>query len=371
MDIRLVPELDLEVLRKWKQAVVHLEGATSSVDFVSRWRELTDRLQKGEISVEQMMKEEIEDFAKGNRDIRFQGTATFLEHNEHYFLLTARHVLFDELGAERRVQEMKKFHANWPPEMQERLNAEEIERAKDTIFGIIFVVPTFDEVIQGKAQSPERFLMNLGAGVTWMSPYTFSEPSLDLAVVSLTNRFLGVAEELLARGFRPVKLDDLAYGPSREGVEVFSVGYPGHMSLIGQRPLQLAEQAWASQSYSLPSFAFGRVSMVHDRLPFFWCDLGAYPGHSGAPVVEEGKMIGVISAQGTSYADVFLKKGEHGTGREQILLDTDFVAKTRIPFGRAFRTKLLRDLLDVQMEKDRNRDEARHPPPSPDQLPDE
>jgi len=130
-----VPELDPAVLEKWKKAVVHLEGATNSVDILGRWQKLTEQVRKGEISSEQMMKEQIEDFAKGSRDIRIRGTATFLEHDRHYFLLTARHVLFDELEAQRHVENMKKFHATWPSEMQESLNAEEIERARDTIFG--------------------------------------------------------------------------------------------------------------------------------------------------------------------------------------------------------------------------------------------
>src|SRR5207249_3385871 len=217
------------------------------------------------------------------------------EHDGHYFLLTARHVLFDELEAARRVEEMKKFHSTWPSSMQESLNAEEIERAKDTIFGILFLVPSYDEFIEGKAQTPERFLMNLGAGVPWIWPYTFSDPSRDLAVISLGRRHINVAEQLLARGYRPVKLDDLEDGPSREGAEVFSVGYPGHMSVLGKRLLQPAEQMWMSEDVSLPSFIFGRVSMAHGKLPFFWCDLGPYPGHSGAPVVEGNRMVGVIS----------------------------------------------------------------------------
>lgn len=368
-DTSPVPELDPAVLEKWKKAVVHLEGATNSVDFLGRWQELTEQVRKGEISSEQMMKEQIEDFAKGSRDIRIQGTATFLENDRHYFLLTARHVLFDELEAERRVENMKKFHSTWPSEMQESLSAEEIERAKDTIFGIIFLVPFYDEVIQGKAQTPERFLMNLGAGVPWMWPYTFSDPSRDLAVISLSHRHFSLAEQLLARGYRPVKLDDLKDGPSREGAEVFSVGYPGHMSVLGRRLLQPAEQMWMSQDVSLPSFIFGRVSMAHDKLPFFWCDLGSYPGHSGAPVVEGDRMIGVISGQGTSHDDVFLKNREPKTMQAQPLLSTDYVAKTRIPFGMAFRSEYLRELLDVQIQKDRNEDELRRPPNSPDKRP--
>src|SRR2546428_13462394 len=82
-DTSPVPELDPAVLEKWKKAVVHLEGATNSVDFLGRRQELTEQVRKGEISTEQMRKEQIEDFPKGNLDRGTQGPPTYPEHARH------------------------------------------------------------------------------------------------------------------------------------------------------------------------------------------------------------------------------------------------------------------------------------------------
>jgi hypothetical protein len=359
-----MPKQDPDVLEKWKKAVVHLEGASDSIGLserADRWRKLAERLEKGEIAFEEMVRLERNDSMKGSRDVRFQGTATFLEYDTQHFLLTARHVLFDELGAKHRLLEMEKFFSTWPPWQREGLMAEEREQVLDTIFGIIFIVPSYDEIVEGKPLSPERFLMNLGAGVSWAWPYTFSDPSIDLAIISLTRRNKSVAEQLLARGYRPVALNDIADGPSAEGADIFSVGYPEHMSVVGNRLLQPAEQQWASEYVSLPSFIFGRVSMANGRLPFFWCDFGPYPGQSGSPVVEDGKMVGVISGQGTSHDDVWMINRNPDTMSEHPFLNTDYVAETRIPFGLAFRAGLLRGLLDIQTQKSRNRNSLTQP----------
>jgi CBS domain-containing protein len=41
--------------------------------------------------------------------------------------------------------------------------------------------------------------------------------------------------------------------------------------------------------------------MVHHILPFFWADMSIYPGNSGGPVVEDGKLVGVVSAQAVEF----------------------------------------------------------------------
>jgi hypothetical protein len=363
-----VAEFPPEVLEKWKRAVVHIETATDSVDATERadrWAETAERIRNGENFSEEMARKASEDLLKGSRDIRSQGTATFLEHERAFFLVTAGHVLFDELKAKRRLRDREKFAEAWPPEQRKFMIADEKEAVKETIYDIIFVVPSIDEVTAGKAQELHRFLMNLGAGVPWMWPYTFSKSPLDLAIVSLSGIHRPFAEQLLTRGYRPITLSDIADGPSREGAQVFSVGFPGHMSILGERPLHLAEQQWASESYSLPSFIFGRVGMLHRRLPHFWCDFGPYPGHSGAPIVEDGKMVGVISTQGLSYDEVFRKNPKPEAMKEFPYLRTDLVAETRISFGRGFQTRFVKELLDVQLKRDRSVEESRRPSTSP------
>ena len=59
-------------------------------------------------------------------------------------------------------------------------------------FPIIFRVPSLDELARGDVPKIGEFLMNLGAGVSSLTPYTFSDPSLDLAVISLRDGPVGI-----------------------------------------------------------------------------------------------------------------------------------------------------------------------------------
>ncbi len=75
--------------------------------------------------------------------------------------------------------------------------------------------------------------------------------------------------------------------------------------------------------------------MLHDALPFFWADISIFPGNSGGPLVANDRLVGVVSAQATLPID-----------------DVPDV-RTRIPFGRIIKTKFVRNLLELQEQKDR------------------
>jgi len=67
--------------------------------------------------------------------------------------------------------------------------------------------------------------------------------------------------------------------------------------------------------------------MCHPALPFFWADISIYPGNSGGPVIEDDKVVGIVSAQAI-WEDA------------------------RIPFARVIRMEHVRPLLDEQRRKD-------------------
>jgi hypothetical protein len=317
---------------KWKCAVVHLECATDSVHFYDRIKEIERRrelLQKGEMTPAQFA----EGLSSGSRDIRVLGTALFLSHVGRRYLLTARHVVWDEHSAKRELEEELQRGHGFPPNMQDHMQQTAKARAQDNIFNIIFRVPSLDEVLRNQ-KTPE-FLMNLGAGASFTVPFTFSEPSLDLALISLDQRNGKFADELVSLGFVPVPSEDIADGPDADGQEVFTIGFPGATALLGQVGQHPASAAWSSSYFSLPVASFGRVSMSHDALPFFWVDMSIYPGNSGGPVVADGRLVGVVSTQATLPTD-----------------DLPSI-RHRIPFGRIIKTKFVRSLLATQEEKDR------------------
>lgn len=322
-------------LDRWKEAVVHLECATDSVHFYDRtrqWDELRERHQRGEITPGQLS----EGILASSRDIRFNGTALFVRHADRRFLVTARHVLWDEFSAKRELKEEQDRAQGWPENMRQDLVARAVERSLTQIFSIIFRVPTLDEVLPPSSGRPNEFLMNLGAGTPWTVPYTFSDPELDLAVVSLEQRDKRFAEELERQGYRAISSQEFSENPSSEGAEVFTVGFPRATAILGERALHPALAHWSSNAVCVPTFAFGKVSMLHPNLEFFWCDMSIYPGNSGGPVIEGDKLVGIVSAQPAIPIE-----GKALSG-----------AATRIPFAKAIKAKHLVPVLNEQLKKD-------------------
>lgn len=218
-------------LHKWKQAVVHLECATDSEHYYDRFKNI-DRmraqLDKGEITTEQFM----EGLGGKSRDIRYHGTALFIRDATRRYLLTARHVLWDEISAMRELAEEKGRWASWPDHMQGMLMNSARERAQGRIFNIIFRVPRLDEVLAGRGA--REFLMNLGAGTSDSVPYTFSAPEIDLACISLDQRNSSFANELEALGFLPIDSGDIADEPISEDKRSSLLAFPVRLRFRGR-----------------------------------------------------------------------------------------------------------------------------------------
>jgi len=321
---------------KWKKAVVHLECAADSehvYDRLKRINNLLKKSKKGEISHEEFVKQ----IGLRIRDIRYHGTAIFLIHNERRYLITSRHVLWDEEFAKREFQEELDRTQDAPEHQRAILQDSAVQRFENKIFNIVFRVPNLDEVRQGNFKAVQAFLMNLGAGTSATVPYTFSRPGIDLAVVSLDNRDPKFADEITGKGYEPLSLNDIGEKPSEEGAKVFTVGYPSSTALLGQISQDPTETHWSSGYFSVPTFSFGRVSMLHNELPFYWVDMSIYPGNSGGPIIEDNKIVGIVSGQPT------------------IPVEESKELRTRIPFGKIIKAKFIAELLSIQKQKDANK----------------
>ncbi len=320
------------MLDKWKRAIVHLECATDSEHFYDRIKrvdELLASLGPGQITHEQFVQE----MTARSRDIRFHGTALLILHAERRYLLTARHVVFDEHSSKHQLEEEKRRAQAWPEDKRAEIMRPGAKMAENKIFKIIFRVPSIDELKEHR--QGREFLVNLGAGASGTVPYTFSDSDLDLALISLDQRDSRFADELASLGYLPISLDNVADGPDFEGQEVFTIGFPSETALLGQMTQHPASAYWSSSHYSLPVAAFGRVSMLHADLPFFWADMSIYPGNSGGPVVAGDRLVGVVSAQAT------------------LPIDDVPQVRTRIPFAKIIKTSYVHALLRVQEQKDR------------------
>ncbi|WP_175796319.1 trypsin-like serine peptidase [Burkholderia anthina] len=322
----------MTTLEKWKRATIHLECAADSVQADERFAQTRDLIrlhQRGKISDAQLQNE----MSKGVRDIRYQGTALFVLHSGRRYLLTARHVVWDETSAIQYFeQEKKRIIASYPAERHaDELRSAEMQ-AENTIFKIVFRVPSFDEFIANHDAPPA--LMNLGAGAHPFRPYIFSPRELDLAVISLDQRVGDFAENLIACGYVPISSDEISDGPDAEGQEILTIGFPGATSIIGRIEQTPHDAHWASPSVSLPVTSFGRVSRLHGRLPFFWADMSIYPGNSGGPVIGNDRLVGIVSSQAAIPVE-----GAQGLA-------------TRIPFANIAKAQYVRALLNKLAEID-------------------
>jgi hypothetical protein len=320
---------------RWKRAVIHIECAGDSEyvhDRLKRIEALRQELAKGNITDDQFSKE----ISDRTRDIRYQGTAVFITHNGRRYLLTARHVLWDEVSAKRQYEIDSDRAQQWPENMRTSILQSAKENMLRTIFGIVFRVPSLDEVISSGGGTTPQFLMNLGAGVSLMAPYTFSSPDLDLAVVSLDQRDKAVADEIGSKGYEPISSSDIAEGPSGDGAQVYAVGFPSCESILGQISKHPAAAHWSSSYYSLPAFSFGRVSILHKALPFFWVDMSIYPGNSGGPVIEGDRLVGIVRGQPT----IPVEKADQ--------------LEMRVPLGQIIKAEHVATLLSEQELKDSN-----------------
>lgn len=315
-------------IEKWKKAVIHLECTTDSESYhqrIERMDCLRKSFENGEIDSDEYSRQ----ISSKSRDVRFHGTAIFLIKNDRRYLITARHVVWDEISAKFELEEHQKRNS----QIMGALDNYYIESALNRIFYIIFRVPSINEIGQNLFQ---EFLMNLGAGPSSTHPYTFSDPENDLAIISLDQNDSGFADELISQGFEPISIEDIGSEPRGEGVDAFTVGYPSATALLAQLPKTSAELNWASSYVSVPVCSFGKISMLNENLDFFWTDMSIYPGNSGGPIICDGKLVGIVSAQAT------------------IQIEDSENLRTRIPFGKIIKAKLLFDLISQQEIKDQD-----------------
>ncbi len=338
---------DRQILETWKRAVIHLECATDSVGMWDRIKQSDadrEQYELGKMSLEEIS----ERFVQHSRDVRFRGTAVFVRHHDRRYLVTARHLLHDDLSAEREIKDQLEGRWGAPPSAPDDIDPEIVEGINKRIFSIIFRVPGLDETANASMDGRPEYLMNVGAG--GYIRYTFSDPETDLAIISLEGTELRFSQDLESRGYQAIPSDEFNEGPSAEGAEVFTVGFPNATAILETRPLSRKEAHWASAAVSLPVFAFGKIAMLHSSLPFFWSDMSIYPGNSGGPVIEGRKLVGIVSAQATIPIE-----GPNPRG-----------PAVRIPFAKAVKAGQLRLLLDEQLAKDEfdPRHALRHGPSS-------
>lgn len=132
------------MLEKWKKGVIHLECLNSDKEseIDEKVQILKSKLEKKGISQEDYDMQ----IKKLFKIEKYHGTALFLNHGSERFLITARHVIFDEESAKRKIKE--EIAALEPlGEYQKSIAIKDIIEniTGTTIFNRIFRVQSFDE----------------------------------------------------------------------------------------------------------------------------------------------------------------------------------------------------------------------------------
>lgn len=311
---------------RWKKAVIHLEGAANSQTFTDRMR-IREALESGTISQAEYQEITI----KGMRANRYQGTALYIADGARRYLVTARHVLFDENAANNYLKQTENNLGNVPG-----ISEHDIKYAEDTIFQIIFRVPSLMEP-DDHSFGARSSMMNLRAGPIDTLPYSFSSPNIDLAVISLTSadrpHVEGFDRFLQERGHVPIPYAHIGNEPSEEGADIFTVGYPADTALLKKRELHPALTNWESSFVSIPTFAFGKVAMLHPALDYFGADMSIFSGNSGGPIVEKDRLVGVVLSVSTSVID----------GTEH---------RVTLPYSQIAKARDVKRLIEIQKAKD-------------------
>ena len=205
-------------LALFKRATVHLECARDSLDEKGRYEEFkraADELTAGRLAPEDM----VDSALAGIRDIRSSGTALFLNHGARHYLVTCRHLLWDEETAEKDVSAAQEHAVSDPSPSKTAALGEIRERSKSLTYPVVFRMPSFGSLNPTEQGNLEHNHIWLADGPSGCEQFTFSDEELDLAVISLDQRARGFdfREELLRDGYRPISSDLIADEPTAEG----------------------------------------------------------------------------------------------------------------------------------------------------------
>lgn len=296
----------------WEKSIICLQGATDSSEIF--W----EKMRTGEISWQEYTNLTV----SKSRDIRYHGTAIFVENDSNYYLITARHVLFDSLKAGYYIRsELAKLDKSWRyEESKKRI----IDYGLNKIFSIVYFVPTLREAKKNIKLYDLPFLMNLGVGPSDIGYYTFSAIDLDIAVISLRDHFREFADNLLTLGYEPLPFSVFRDEPTSIGTEVFTMGFPNINSLLKNLPAN----PWYASTLMMQSYAFGKISQLDSNLPYFKADLSVYPGNSGGPIIENDQIVGIVNAQ-------------------------PLLGSQHIPFAICIKAKFIKEIFNQQIKKDK------------------
>lgn len=266
----------------WKRAVVNVE--TESLIYSNY---MVDSI-LSQPSISDLTKRQIDSLRKvlSRQTTIRTGTAIYIKYQGRKYLVTAKHVLYDQILHQQKAYETYNKIADWTGDM-------------DAIpLRISIRVPLSYQKTRNQFNSIAITYLNF---VKSINPYIFqSDITGDgLCIISLQEKnFNNLDTFLMGRGYVPVSFDDVdTTNNIGDGDEIMTVGFPENISVV-------ARYAITGQEFQLPEIVspftcFGRVAMNDPELHYFFVDLTIAPGNSGGPIIDHNKMVGIVSGINT------------------------------------------------------------------------
>lgn len=207
-----------------------------------------------------------------------KGTATLFVHNNRKYLLTARHNVLDTTLSQ--IQ-------NKP------------------VYKSIFIEPPFETIVDDSTNKA-RFLINsLSSNLAGAIAIGMGDE--DIAVIALQSK---VAKDLLryidTAGYQALSFTQLNDALEADYVsEIFAFGFP--YSHLGNPIYKKNGELLNNLPYiyaSDPFVTHGKVSLLSKYANYFYADMANSPGFSGGPVIQNNKIIGVISGTMSYSPDI-------------------------------------------------------------------
>lgn len=272
--------IDTVFFSKWNKAIVNLEvrrANTSNIEAINLLSDINDSIARKFVTVDRYS-QVLDNLVSAVQ--QFTGTSIFLKFERKRYLITARHVLFDK---QNYIEAYNRGLVN--------------EYTKNPYLSIpfqrIYRIPP-----DGQKPSPSDPVIVL---LETESPYIFSDPSEDLAIISLDENFRDFAGFLETKGHVPITISDIdTLSKVQYGQDITVFGYP-FFSLGSIRINSNAESNWRSSFVFENSVSFGRISSISFQKYFFIADANIAPGYGGGAIVSNNKLIGVVATQ-SSYA---------------------------------------------------------------------